>query len=107
MPDADEHIVEPRKQQYLVGKKKSATRGAGESDVNSSSTGPDALVVLREAFRADPEITLVDTLGSPDQPEVLVAVIDPERAEQLKSQYPQLIIEEDNPLNTLNPLEPC
>jgi hypothetical protein len=57
---------------------------------------------VEAAVRGDPQVELVDVNGPPDQPDVLVVAMTPDRAEQLKQQFTdKLIVEKDAPLRPL------
>jgi len=69
------------RQQYIIGK---------------TSSTHISLSDIYNVLKADPQTDIVKAQGKPDDPNLLVALLTPERAKQLKEQYRgQLVIDVD------------
>ena len=54
------------------------------------------------AIEGDPDLTLIDTIGPPEQPHTAVVAVAPEQAPCFENRFrnsPHLLIEQDRPLS--------
>lgn len=98
-----DHTVSRGKQLYLIGKKlgRGESRRDRENEGFFSATESEPLVALQHTLSDDQDVRVVHVIGSDDDPQVLVVEMLPERAEQLKGEHPDLIVEEDTSLDIL------
>lgn len=95
MPQLPTGPIKSRPQQYLIGMAEpSPFESAADSMPSYAAAEPAPLLVLAERFkRPDSDVKLVDVHGPPEQPRMLVVEMIEDRTEQLKAEFPGLLIE--------------
>ena len=98
------HPVGPGRQVYLVGKRHRVAAPNVESDETQESfhaSERPSLLALKETLEGNEDTQVRRVIGPHDDPDMLVVEMFSEHAEQLKSEHPDLIVEEDASLNIL------